>query len=76
MKVHVIAKAGDFKFTICEADACIDKAKKYEVKCDIIDRNIMALSTKYKLMLEGEEKNIEDFLNYLRMMGFKIKKVC
>lgn len=76
MKVHVIAKAGDIKFTARSADDCIEKAEKYDVICNVMDKNIMALfSTKYKLMLEGLEKNIEDFLKYLKMMGFKIKEV-
>ena len=76
MKIHVIAKAGDLRFTAREAEDCIDKAKKYEVRCDILDKDIMALfSTKFKLMLDGTKENIEDFLNYLKMMGFRIKKV-
>ena len=76
MRIHVIAKAGDFKFTVNAADDCINKAEKYDVICNVIDKNIMALfSTNYKIMLEGSEKNIEDFLKYLKMMGFKIKKI-
>lgn len=76
MKIHIIAKVGDFNFTKFEADECIEKAGNYDVKCNIMDETMAIFSTKYKLMLEGDKKDIEDFLNYLKMMGFKIKKIC
>lgn len=76
MKNHVIAKAGDFKFTGWQAKKCINNAKKYDVICEVVDKDMALFSTNYKLMLDGTEKNIEEFLNYLKMMGFKIKKIC
>ena len=75
MKIHVIAKAGDLKFTTRHAEDCIDESKKYDIECKIIDEKMALFSTVFKLRLEGSEENIEDFLNYLKMMGFKIKKV-
>lgn len=74
MKIHVKAKASDFKFaTWTEADDCIEKHKKYGVKCEM-QRNWGFLSNTYDLCMEGTEENLNDFLSFLRMKGFKIKK--
>lgn len=74
MKIHVKAKASEFKFaTWREADNCIEKYKEYEVKCNI--HSVWEfLSYTYELCIEGNEENLNDFLSFLRMKGFKIKK--
>lgn len=74
MKIHVKAKASEFKFaTWREADNCIEKHKEYEVKCDV-RRDLGLLNNTYELCLEGTEENLNNFLSFLRMKGFKIKQ--
>lgn len=74
MIIHVKAKASEFKFaTWMEADDCIKKHKKYKVKCD--SRRVLGLlNNTYELCLEGAEDNLNTFLGFLRMKGFKIKQ--
>ena len=73
MKIHVTAKASEFKFaTWREADECIEKHKKYGIKCE--SRRVLGLlNNTYELCIEGTEKDINAFLSFLRMKGFKVK---
>ena len=74
MKAPVTAKANEFKFpTWRHAEECIEKDKKYGVKCTS-QFNMGLLNNTYELCIEGTEKNINNFLNFLEMKGFKIKR--
>lgn len=74
MKIHVKAKANEFKFvTVKESDDCIKKCKEYKVKCDILRLELGLFNNTYHLRIEGTEKDVEAFLEFLRMEGFKIK---
>lgn len=74
MKVHIKAKANEFKFaTWSQAEECIEKHNEYGVKCKT-QFNMWLLNNTYELCIEGTEENINDFLSFLKMKGFKIKK--
>lgn len=74
MKINVKAKISDRKLFPIEAEECISKHKKYEVKCKIDEENLGLFITTYDLLLEGEHENIKSFIGYLRMKGFKVKE--
>lgn len=75
MKLNVKAKANEFKFaTWRHAEECIEKHKKYGVKCKTLRFSVGLLNNTYELCIEGSEENINSFLSFLNMKGFKIKK--
>lgn len=74
MIIHVKAKANEFKFaTWRHAEECIEKHKEYGIKCNT-EFNMGFFNNTYHLCITGTEENISNFLSYLKMKGFKIKK--
>ncbi len=74
MKIHVKAKASEFKFaTRMQVKDCFKQDEEYEVKCKILHISPRLLSNTYELRVDGNAGNISDFLDFLRLRGFKIK---
>lgn len=55
------------------SDDYISDYKKFNIKCKILDKDFSILNDKYELCLEGSKEDIESFMSYLRMKGFKFK---
>lgn len=51
----------------------IDKAIEFNISCQIEEKNLGIFIDKYYLKLSGKEEDIETFISYLKLKGFKIK---
>lgn len=76
MQTTIRAKAGDLKFIAYSGvEEAISKYEKYHIKCDILSSELKILSKDYILLLDGDRHNIDNYISFLRLKGFKIKKV-
>ena len=73
MQIYVKAIAKDSKLTWPSGNYILNY-EKFNIKCIICDENLGFFKDKYKLNLKGTRENINSFISYLRMNGFKIEK--
>lgn len=51
----------------------IDKAFEFNISCQIEEKTLGIFIDKYYLKLSGKEEDIETFISYLKLKGFKTK---
>lgn len=72
MKLYVKAVGKDSKLKWPSYDY-VSNYTEFNIECDICDEDLGISKDKYKLCLKGKKENIESFISYLRMKGFKVK---
>ena len=72
MKIYVLVKFSCWN-NIGSADSYLKEAMVYNVQCTQLEHAGGIYIDKYKLKIEGEKQNIDLFLSFLRLHGFKIK---
>lgn len=72
MKRLISVSVCDF-FTTWPSSTYISNYRDYHIKCNVVSSDIGVFKDKYLLELEGTVENIQNFLEYLKYEGFKIK---
>lgn len=72
VKRYFLIFATEF-FTKWPARSYLSDEYKFDVKCTVKSDNNGLFIMRYFILVEGEEKNIDNFISYLRHEGFRIK---
>lgn len=68
-----IIKVSVFEFaTMWASSFYINKYSDFDLKCDVLSRNIGVLFDSYVLRLNGQPENIQLYIDYLKAEKFRI----
>lgn len=72
MKRLISVSAFEFS-TKWPSSTYISNHSDYYIRCNVVSKDMGVFKDKYLLELEGSVENIQNFLEYLKYEGFKIK---